>query len=36
MHLGSTLLSQLRMMLAGIWLGFYWVLFSFFNHYYKW
>ena len=33
MHLGSTFLSQLRMMRVGIWLGLYWVLFSFFDRY---
>ena len=33
MHLGSTFLSWLRMMLVGIWLGLYWVLFCFFDHY---
>ena len=31
-HFGSTFLSRLRMMLVGIWLGLYWVLFSFFDH----
>ena len=35
MHLGSTFLSRLRMMLVGIWLGLYWVLFSFFDYYIK-
>ena len=35
MHFGSTFLSRLRMMLVGIWLGLYWVLFSFFDHYIK-
>ena len=33
MHFGSTFLSQLRMMLVGVWLGLYWVLCSFFDHY---
>ena len=33
MHFGSTFLSRLRMMLVGIWLGLYWALFSFFDHY---
>ena len=32
MHSGSTFLSRLRMMFVGIWLGPYWVLFSFFDH----
>ena len=27
MHLGSTFLSRLRLMLVGIWLGLSWVLF---------
>ena len=35
MHFGSTFLSRLRLMLVGIWLGLYWVLFSFFDHYIK-
>ena len=34
MHFGSTFLPRLRMMLVGIWFGLYWVLFSFFDHYY--
>ena len=33
MHLCSSFLSRLRMMLVGIWLGLHWVLFSFFDHY---
>ena len=34
MHFGSTFLLWLRMMLVGVWLGLYWVLFSFFDHFY--
>ena len=33
MHLCSTFLSRLRLMLVGIWFGLYWVLFYFFDHY---
>ena len=32
-HFGLTFLSWLRLMLVGIWLGLYWVLFSYFDHY---
>ena len=32
MHLCSTFLSRLRLMLVGIWLGLHWVLFYFFDH----
>ena len=34
-HFGSTFLLWLCMMLLGIWLRLYWVLFSFFDHYIK-
>ena len=33
MHFGSTFLPRLRMMLVGIWLGLYWVLYYFSDHY---
>ena len=33
MLFSSTFLLRLRLMLVGIWLGLYWVLFSLFDHY---